>query len=182
MKIWTIGTSTRSMREFLHVLRAYQIEHVVDIRRFPTSRYTHFNREQLKNCLEQHGIEYHHLARLGGYRDGGYRRHMSSTEFEQGLRCLEAYAASKRVAIMCAELLYTKCHRRFIADALHERGHTVIHIIDDTRSDEHKGADRTLDEFLGDDEPSESDYIMADRVYTRLIRRGEIFHRVGAGY
>jgi len=107
---------------------------------------------------------------------------MSSTEFEQGLRCLEAYAASKRVAIMCAELLYTKCHRRFIADALHERGHTVIHIIDDTRSDEHKGADRTLDEFLGDDEPSESDYIMADRVYTRLIRRGEIFHRVGAGY
>jgi uncharacterized protein (DUF488 family) len=162
MKIWTIGTSTRSMREFLHVLRTYQIEHVVDIRRFPTSRYTHFKREQLKNCLEQHGIEYHHLARLGGYRKGGYRKHMTSVEFEQGLRCLEAYAASKRVAIMCAELLFFKCHRRFIADALHERGHIVIHILDDTRSYEHQGvrattADRTLDEFLEADESSKSD-------------------------
>jgi uncharacterized protein (DUF488 family) len=162
MKIWTIGTSTRSMRELLHVLRTYQIEHVVDIRRFPTSRYTHFNREQLKTCLEQHGIEYHHLARLGGYRKGGYRKHMTSAEFEQGLRCLEAYAASKRVAIMCAELLFFRCHRRFIADALKERGHIVIHIIDDTRSYEHKGvrdttADRTLDEFLEADESSESD-------------------------
>jgi uncharacterized protein (DUF488 family) len=156
MKIWTIGTSTRSMREFLHVLRAYQIEHVVDIRRFPTSRYTHFKRAPLKECLEQHGIEYHHVARLGGYRQGGYRTHMTSAEFEQGLRCIEEFAASKRVAIMCAELLYTGCHRRFIADALHKRGHTVIHILDDTRSDVHNGADRTLDEFLENDESLES--------------------------
>jgi len=157
MKIWTIGTSTRSMREFLHVLRTYQIEHVVDIRRFPTSRYTHFNREPLKGCLEQHGIEYHHVTRLGGYRKGGYRKHMTSAEFEQGLRCVEEYAASKRVALMCAELHYTACHRRFIADALHARGHTVIHIIDDTSSEVHPGAratkaERTLAEFLRDDE------------------------------
>ncbi len=82
---------------------------------------------------------------------------MTSAEFEQGLRCLEAYATSKRVAIMCAELLYTRCHRRFIADALHERGHTVIHILDDARSEVHKGADRTLAEFLGDDESAESE-------------------------
>jgi len=78
---------------------------------------------------------------------------MTSAEFEQGLRCVEEYAASKRVALMCAELHYTACHRRFIADALHERGHTVIHIFDDTRSREHQGvrattADRTLDEFM----------------------------------
>jgi uncharacterized protein (DUF488 family) len=43
------------MREFLHVLRAYQIEHVVDTRRFPTSRYTHFNREQLKTASSSMG-------------------------------------------------------------------------------------------------------------------------------
>jgi uncharacterized protein (DUF488 family) len=81
---------------------------------------------------------------------------MTSAEFEQGLRCIEEFAASKRVAIMCAELLYTGCHRRFIADALHKRGHTVIHILDDTRSDVHNGADRTLDEFLENDESLES--------------------------
>jgi uncharacterized protein (DUF488 family) len=153
VKIWTVGTSTRSMKEFLHVLRTYQIEVVVDVRRFPTSKYAHFKREPLKTCLEQHGIEYHHVARLGGYRKGGYRKHMESAEFEHGLRCVEELAETKRVAIMCAELLFFRCHRRFIADALKERGHTVIHIVDDKRSYEHTGkddkeVDRKLDEFI----------------------------------
>jgi uncharacterized protein (DUF488 family) len=153
VKLWTVGTSTRSMKEFLHVLRAYQIEVIVDVRRFPTSRYSHFKREPLKECLEQHGIEYYHVRRLGGYRKGGYRKYMKSTEFEHGLACVEELAASKRVAIMCAELLFSHCHRRFIADALKERGHTVIHIVDHKKSCEHKGKDdkgtnRKLDEFL----------------------------------
>ncbi len=84
MKIWTVGTSTRSMKEFLHVLRAYQIEVIVDVRRFPTSRYRQFTRERLNDCLEQHGIEYHHLGRLGGFRKGGYRAYMATPEFEHG--------------------------------------------------------------------------------------------------
>ena len=153
MKLWTVGTSKRSMKEFLHVLRAYQIEVIVDVRRFPTSKYNHFKQEPLKECLEAHGIEYHHVARLGGYRKGGYRAYMNSSEFEHGLACVEGLAASKRVAIMCAELLFSHCHRRFIADALTQRGHTVIHIVDDKKSYEHrvkgdKEVDRKLDEFL----------------------------------
>jgi uncharacterized protein (DUF488 family) len=141
------------MKEFLHVLRAYQIEVIVDVRRFPTSRYRHFTRDQLEECLEQHGIEYHHVARLGGYRKGGYRKYMESQEFEHGLACVEGLAASKRVAIMCAELLSSHCHRRFIADALTQRGHTVVHIVDNKKSYEHPGltgatADRKLDEFF----------------------------------
>lgn len=136
------------------MLRAYQIEVIVDVRRFPTSRYRHFTRDRLKECLEQHGIEYYHVGRLGGYRKGGYRKYMESPEFERGLACVEELAASKRVALMCAELLFFRCHRRFIADALTQRGHTVIHIVDDKKSYEHRGltettADRKLDEFLG---------------------------------
>jgi uncharacterized protein (DUF488 family) len=153
VKLWTVGTSNRSMKEFLHVLRAYQIEVVVDVRRFPTSRYRHFKQEPFKDCLEQHGIEYYHVGRLGGYRKGGYRKYMKTADFERGLACVEELAASNRVAIMCAELLFSQCHRRFIADALNERGHTVIHIIDDKKSYEHRGkddkeVDRKLDEFL----------------------------------
>jgi uncharacterized protein (DUF488 family) len=153
VKLWTVGTSTRSMKEFLHVLRAYQIEVIVDVRRFPTSRYSHFRQARLKECLEQHGIGYYHVGRLGGYRKGGYRNYMKSAEFKQGLACVEQHAASKRVAIMCAELLFSHCHRRFIADALKEREHTVLHIIDNKKSYEHKGkddkgVDRKLDEFL----------------------------------
>lgn len=156
MKIWTVGTSKRSMKEFLHVLRAYQIEVIVDVRRFPTSRYRQFKQEPLKACLEQHGIEYYHVGRLGGYRKGGYRNYMKSAEFEYGLACVEELAVSKRVALMCAELLFSHCHRRFIADALTERGHTVVHIVDDKKSYEHKGlinttVDRKLDEFLDEE-------------------------------
>ncbi len=153
MKLWTVGTSKRSMKEFLHVLRAYQIKVIVDVRRFPTSRYRHFKQEPFKECLEQHGIEYQHVIKLGGYRKGGYRKYMKTADFERGLACVEELAASKRVALMCAELLFSHCHRRFIADALTLRGHTVVHIVDDKRSYEHKGkddkeVDRKLDEFL----------------------------------
>ena len=157
MKIWTVGTSSRSMKEFLHVLRAYQIGVVVDVRRFPTSRYRQFTRERLKYCLEQHGIEYHHVGRLGGFRKGGYRAYMDTPEFERGLAYVIELAASKRVALMCAELLFFRCHRRFIADALKDQGHTVVHIVDDKKSYEHSGGkgkdvDRKLTEFLGEDE------------------------------
>jgi uncharacterized protein (DUF488 family) len=141
------------MKEFLHVLRTYQIEVVVDVRRFPTSKHKHFKQENLEAHLTQKGIVYHHVTELGGYRKGGYREYMKTAEFEKGLRYVEQLASSKRVAIMCAELLFFRCHRRFIADALTQRGHTVLHIIDEKRSYEHRGkndkfAIKTLDEFL----------------------------------
>ena len=117
---------------------AYKIEVIADVRRFPTSRHRHFKQEALKETLNRCGIEYNHIIELGGYRTGGYRQYMRTEDFEKGLLRLEQLAASRRVAIMCAELLFFRCHRRFIADALTERGHTVIHIIDEQRSYEHK--------------------------------------------
>ncbi len=153
MKIWTIGTSNRSIDEFLSLLEAYQIEVIADVRRFPTSKHKHFKQENLKTRLKQSGIEYHHVTELGGYRKGGYKKYMETEEFERGLLFVEKLGATKRVAIMCAELLFFRCHRRFIADALKLRGHVVIHIIDEKRSYEHKGRNnkqksRTLDDFL----------------------------------
>ena len=155
MKLWTVGTSNRSLEEFLGLLEVYQIEAIADVRRFPTSKHKHFKQENLKACLTQSGIAYHHVTELGGYRKGGYTKYMRTAEFEVGLRYVEQLAASQRVAIMCAELLFSQCHRRFIADALKQRGHTVLHIIDEKRIEEHKDrgigdktADKTLDEFL----------------------------------
>ncbi len=137
------------------MLEAYQIEVIVDVRRFPTSKHKHFKQENLKASLNHCGIDYHHVTELGGYRKGGYKKYMETEEFERGLLYVEKLAASKRVAVMCAELLYTQCHRRFIADALKLRGHTVIHIINAKKSYEHKGKNdkdvhksKTLDEFL----------------------------------
>ena len=153
MKLWTIGTSNRGLEEFLGLLEAYQIEAIADVRRLPMSKHKHFKQENLKSCLKQRGIAYHHVAELGGYRKGGYTKYMRTAEFEAGLRYVEELAASQRVAIMCAELLFLRCHRRFIADTLKQRGHTVLHIIDKKRIEEHKdkndkSAIKTLDEFL----------------------------------
>ncbi len=154
MELWTVGTSNRSLGEFLRLLEAYQIEAIADVRRFPLSKHKHFKQENLKACLKQRGIAYHHVTELGGYRKGGYTQYMKTADFEEvGLRYVEQLAASKRVAIMCAELLFSQCHRRFIADALKQRGHTVLHIIDEKRIEEHRGkndksAIKTLDEFL----------------------------------
>ncbi|MHC1611511.1 MAG: DUF488 domain-containing protein [Candidatus Methanospirareceae archaeon] len=156
VKFWTVGTSNRSIEEFLRLLEIYQIEVIADVRRFPTSKHKHFKEENLRTSLEQCGIAYHHVAELGGYRRGGYRDYMRTAEFEDGLRYIENLGASKRVAIMCAELLFFRCHRRFIADALTQRGHTVLHIIDERRIEEHRGKnerDRRLDEFLNNAPP-----------------------------
>lgn len=159
LKIFTIGTGNRSMEEFLCLLAAYQIEAIADVRRIPTSRHRHFKQTNLKASLKQNGIAYHHIVELGGYREGGYTRYMKTREFEEGLQYVEQLARSKRVAITCAELLHYKCHRRFTADALTFHGHTVLHIIDEKQTVEHKGKNdksksagviKTLDEFLND--------------------------------
>jgi uncharacterized protein (DUF488 family) len=152
LKLWTIGTSNRSIEEFVDLLEAYHIEVIVDVRRFPTSKHEHFKQEYFEGWLKQNGIAYYHVAELGGYRTGGYREYMKTLEFEKGLQFVEQLAASHRLAIMCAELLFFRCHRRFIAEALTFRGHTVLHIIDQRRIYEHKvkpdgKENRTLDEF-----------------------------------
>jgi len=155
MKLWTIGTSNRSIEEFLSLLVAYQIEAIADVRRFPRSKHKHFEQANLEASLNRNGIEYHHVTELGGYRKGGYRKYMETEEFRRGLVYVESLASTKRGAIMCAELRYSHCHRRFIADALTLRGHKVMHIIDAKTCSGHKMrkrnskyANKTLGEFL----------------------------------
>jgi len=89
LKIWTIGTSNRGLEEFLSLLEAYQIEAIVDVRRFPTSKHKHFKQENLEASLNRSGIDYHHVIELGGYRKGGYKKYMETEEFERGLLYVE---------------------------------------------------------------------------------------------
>ena len=128
---FTLGSSTRSAQEFLDLLAHYQIEAIVDVRRFPTSRFEHFIKENLAPLLEEKGIAYLYLGEeLGGYRSGGYEAYMKSEEFEAGLARLQGVAQKKRVAIMCSERLPWRCHRRHIGRALRERDWEVQHLID----------------------------------------------------
>ncbi|MFQ6128885.1 MAG: DUF488 family protein [Thermoplasmata archaeon] len=138
MKAWTIGTSTRSKEDFLNLLKLYDIESIIDVRRFPTSRFEHFKKENLEELLQESKIAYCHLRGLGGYR-GGYQAHMETEEFKSAFSQLCKMAKRERTVIMCAELLFFRCHRRFISDALVKHGFEVIHILDEERTNLHKG-------------------------------------------
>lgn len=129
--IYTLGTSTRRLKGFVEVLKYYNIERVIDVRHFPTSRFAHFKMERLSLSLQRNGIDYIYLGdKLGGYRAEGYRVYTKTKGFKEGLKELEGLAIEKPSAFMCAERFFWRCHRRFIADALIKRGWEVYHIIE----------------------------------------------------
>ena len=151
--VWTVGHSTRSAEEFGQILLTHGIQVLVDVRSFPGSRrYPQFNRAALAESLKEIGIEYKHEPRLGGRRKPradshntawknasfrAYADHMESEEFRNGVKDLLELAANARVAVMCAESLWWRCHRSLISDYLKAEGHTVIHILDQNKSEEH---------------------------------------------
>lgn len=102
-----------------------------DVRRYPRSRRNpQFNGESLARELPHLGVAYVWLGEdLGGFRPGGYEAWMSSQAFARGLAQVEERAAEATTAIMCAETVWFRCHRRFIARELVARGHRVTHIV-----------------------------------------------------
>ena len=154
LSIWTIGHSTRTADEFLAVLAAHDIETVVDVRRFPGSRrLPQFGSDALSAVLVAHEIGYTWIPELGGRRrpdaaspnDGwrndsfrAYADHIATDEFARGLDELVTLAAGSRTAVMCAELLWWRCHRRLIADVLTSLGYEVRHIRDTGPADVHE--------------------------------------------
>jgi uncharacterized protein (DUF488 family) len=84
----------------------------------------------MERWLPEHCVEYFWLGKeLGGYRRGGYRAHMRTKLFREGIRKLLEMAALKRMCIMCMELNPKYCHRRFISAHLERKGVKVLHII-----------------------------------------------------
>jgi uncharacterized protein (DUF488 family) len=139
MSLYTVGHSTRGLEEFLALLEHYRIRNLIDIRRFPTSsKHPHFQKEILAEFLGKNGIAYYWLGdTLGGYRKGGYEAHVATEEFRRGIDEVKKIAGEGRTALMCAELLWFRCHRRYVADALTREGREVIHIIDSKRVNIH---------------------------------------------
>ena len=118
LSIWTIGHSTRTIEEFVGLLRHYQIEILVDVRHFPGSRrLPHFNKDALHDALAAVGIRYEHLVELGGRRPvrsdsrnvawrntsfRGYADYMETQAFHDGIEHLLEIARAGRTAIMCS--------------------------------------------------------------------------------
>ncbi len=129
-KIYSIGTSNRSLDDFFEIIHYFGIELLLDVRRFPTSRFKHFTRENLEVSSQTQNIGYIWMGELGGYRTGGYEKFTHSEDFRHGLLRLEKLARERVAALLCAERSPWRCHRRFIAQHLENRGWEVVHIIE----------------------------------------------------
>ena len=145
--LYTIGHSTRSLGELVDVLRAFGVTRLVDIRTIPRSRTNpQFNLDVLPDTLDATGISYVQLAALGGRRgksktvpadvNAGWRvqafhnyaDHAETPLFEEGLRELLAMASEETCAIMCAEAVWWRCHRRIVTDHVLAHRVPVVHI------------------------------------------------------
>jgi len=152
-RIWSVGHSTRTGPAFIALLKHYGIEMVADVRRHPGSRrLPQFMSDDLQAALEEQGIGYRWLGELGGRRRApadapvsawrnpsfrGYAEHLKSEEFATGLQHLLSLAAECRTTMMCAEVLWWRCHRAMVSDVLKLGGVEVLHIQDEQRMTAH---------------------------------------------
>ena len=151
--ICTVGHSTHPLETFVLMLHSFNIATLVDVRSFPGSRrYPQFNKAELELSMPLNNIEYFHLKELGGRRKPSadskntrwrhpafraYADYMASEDFDLALRQLEAVAKEKRVAYMCSEAVWWRCHRGLISDALKNKGWEVVHIMAINKGQEH---------------------------------------------
>jgi len=145
---YTIGHSTRSIGEFIALLKEVKTQLAADVRSVPKSRRNpQFNTDALSHSLHSAGIGYLHLAALGGLRHArkgagpspngfwenesfrNYADYTASEEFRRGLDELRALGRERICAIFCAEAVWWRCHRRIVADYLLAAGESVIHIL-----------------------------------------------------
>lgn len=152
--IFTIGHSTRSLADFISLLRSHGVRRVLDIRSIPRSRRNpQFNGDTLVGALRSEGLSYTHLKKLGGLRHAkanskntawrnksfrGFADHMQTRDFATGLAEAMKLAQSKPCALMCAEAVPWRCHRSLVADALLARGYSVRDILSASRAQPHK--------------------------------------------
>lgn len=145
LTVFTIGHSTRTLAEFIQLLKTYGVTLLVDVRTVPRSRHNpQFNKETLPASLKSEGIRYIHMPEIGGLRRPkrdsvnlawknmgfrGYADFMQTKEFTDNLLKIIALARENCLALMCAEALPWRCHRSLISDALVVRHVKVQHII-----------------------------------------------------
>lgn len=143
--IFTVGHSTRPIDEFIVLLHLHSITQLVDIRSIPGSHHNpQYGQQELKDSLEQEGITYEYLKKLGGLRpsvktsinDGwrnksfrNYADYMQTDDFKDGIAELLDLAKDKTTVIMCAEAVPWRCHRSLVSDALLVRDIPTCEII-----------------------------------------------------
>ncbi len=151
-RVLTIGHGARPADELVRCLRDAGVQTLVDVRRFPSSRrHPQFHREALATTLADAGIAYRHAVELGGRRSGepgeerfaclrvaAFRSYAARMGTEAWQAALAATLAEERPCFLCAETLWWRCHRRFIAELLVARGREVVHLLGPREAQRHR--------------------------------------------
>jgi uncharacterized protein (DUF488 family) len=152
--VFTLGHSNRTLEELVSLLRAHALVALVDIRSIRRSRANpQFNEGTLLPALSRVGIRYEAIPELGGLRgkihetsaspnaawdNASFRNfadYAMTVPFRRGLRKLLRLAARDPTAIMCAEAVWWRCHRRIVTDYLLARGVPVVHLFTETHAE-----------------------------------------------
>ncbi len=153
--VFSIGHSTHSFDEFAALLAQENVERIVDVRKLTGSRrFPQFNADALAPALQERGVGYQHIAALGGRRgrslakgepspngywtNDSFRRYADyalTDEFAAGMAELREASLATRCALMCAEAVWWRCHRRIITDYLLLEGREVRHILGKARAE-----------------------------------------------
>lgn len=152
---FTIGHSTRTIADFVHLLKVADVRLVADIRTVPRSRTNpQYNKDALPEALAEYQVGYTHIAELGGLRGRrkeapsglngfwenqsfhNYADYALTEPFQVGLDQLIAMGRERRTAMMCSEAVWWRCHRRIVADYLIARDERVFHLMGDDRIEE----------------------------------------------
>ncbi|MBE2998536.1 DUF488 domain-containing protein [Nocardiopsis sp. HNM0947] len=147
-RFFTVGHSNRTLAEFTGLLQEHGITLVVDVRRLPGSaRYPQFDEDTLAGALADLGTTLRRAEELTGRRpvskdvpfevNGWWRNrsfhnyadHALSEGFGRALELLREWGHERPTAVMCAEAVWWRCHRRIIADHLIARGEDVFHVL-----------------------------------------------------
>ena len=151
--LWTVGHSTRDWDDFVALLHGAGIQMLVDVRRHAGSRrHPQFFSDTMARMLPGEGIEYVAMPDLGGRRPAradspngawrnasfrGYADYMATDAWRAARDRLAVLAHARRTAVMCAEAVWWRCHRRLIADDFSARGWQVLHLMTPGRAEPH---------------------------------------------
>ncbi|MEM1574587.1 MAG: DUF488 family protein [Nitrososphaerota archaeon] len=158
--IYTIGHSNRDLNTFIFILKKFNINVLIDVRRFPSSKLAWFKRDYLKSELKSFEINYISIPELGALGVSKYVTPLqninciSSSTFKSYITYLLSNSIAKskiheivdmlnrglKLCLMCRERFPWKCHRYYLSDYLKAMKIDVLHLIDQDRIYVHKGS------------------------------------------
>ncbi len=158
--IYTIGYGSRSIEQFIEVLRQHKIAYLIDVRSIPYSRYKpEFSKESLAAQLQRHLIRYVFMGdTLGGHPDDescydekgqvDYEKVKDIDSYQSGIERLQiAFNQQQVVALMCSEGKPEECHRsKLIGISLDAQDIPIIHI---DENDEQQTQDNVIERLTG---------------------------------